>query len=72
MQLEALEAEILNLPTAQRSQLLDRLITSLDVDEEIEQSWIREAARRAEEINTGKVLSVPGDQVIERLMKSFA
>jgi putative addiction module component (TIGR02574 family) len=72
MELEALEAEIMNLPTAQRSQLLDRLITSLDDDAMVEQKWIQEAARRAEEISSGKVLPVPGEQVTQRLLKSLA
>ena len=39
MPLDALEAEVLNLPPLQRSHLLDRLITSLETDPEIQEAW---------------------------------
>ena len=39
MPLDALEAQVLNLPQLQRSQLLDRLITSLETDPEIQSNW---------------------------------
>ncbi|MFT3928641.1 MAG: hypothetical protein QM778_39295 [Myxococcales bacterium] len=47
-ELELLEAQALGLPKPQRVHLLDKLIASLDVDDEIEAAWTpkRIAARR--------------------------
>jgi putative addiction module component (TIGR02574 family) len=65
--LDVLEAEVLQLSVLQRSHLLDRLITSLDVDQEIQQAWAIEAERRDADIDTGKVKLVSGQAVVERL-----
>ena len=65
--LEALEAEVLNLPAADRSRLLDRLIASLDADQAIEEAWKLEARRRDEEIESGAVQEIPGDVVLAKL-----
>lgn len=37
---EALEAEALRLPAAERARLIERLITSLDVDPDVEEAWL--------------------------------
>ena len=65
--LDVLEAEVLQLSVLQRSHLLDRLITSLDVDSEIQQAWSIEAERRDADIEAGKVELVSGQAVVERL-----
>ncbi len=65
--LETLEAEVLKLPTVARSHLLDRLIASLGADAEIEEAWALEAERRDAEVDGGKVKTVPGAELIERL-----
>jgi hypothetical protein len=44
--LEVLEAEVLQLASADRSHLLERLIASLDANLEVEEAWEREADRR--------------------------
>lgn len=44
--LEALEAQALKLPPADRTHLLERLIASLDADPEVEAAWEQEADRR--------------------------
>lgn len=44
--LEALEAQALKLPPAERTHLLERLIASLDADPEVEAAWEQEADRR--------------------------
>ena len=67
MPIDALEAEVLRLSSAERSRLLDRLIASLDADPAVEESWMREAARRDEEIESGAVQPVPGDIALSRL-----
>lgn len=65
--LDVLEAEVLQLSVLQRSHLLDRLITSLDADSEIQQAWFNEAERRDADIDAGKVGLVSGQAVVERL-----
>lgn len=67
MPLDALEAEVLNLPAIERSHLLDRLVASLEADPEIQEAWALEAERRDVEIEEGKVKLVPGEEVLARL-----
>lgn len=71
MPLDALEAEVLNLPALQRSQLLDRLISSLETDPEIQQAWALVAERRDAEIEEGKVTLPSGEAVVARLRKQL-
>ena len=65
--LDVLEAEVLGLSALQRSHLLDRLISSLDVDPEIQQAWATEAERRDADIDAGNAALVSGEAVIARL-----
>ena len=65
--LEALEAELLNLPSTDRSRLLDKLIASLDADRAVEEAWMQEARRRDDEIEPGAVQAIPGEVVLAKL-----
>ena len=65
--IEALEAEVLNLPSTDRSRLLDKLIASLDSDRAVEEAWMQEAKRRDDEIDSGAVEAVPIDVVLVKL-----
>ena len=65
--LEVLEAEVLKLPSADRSHLLERLIASLDSDPEVEHAWEQETDRREAELASGAVPAVPGHEAIARL-----
>ena len=65
--IEVLEAEVLGLPVAERSRLLERLIASLDADPEIQKAWVQEAERRDAEVDSGAVSLVPGEQALSRL-----
>lgn len=64
---EVLEIEVLNLPPAERSRLLDRLLASLDPDPEWEEAWAKEVDRREAEIAAGKATWLPGQDVVARL-----
>lgn len=64
---EVLEIEVLNLPPAERSRLLDRLLASLDQDPVWEESWAQEIDRREAEIAAGRATWLPGDDVVARL-----
>jgi hypothetical protein len=65
--LEVLETEVLQLPSVERSHLLERLIASLDSNPEVEKAWEREADRREAELESGSVLVVSGQEAIARL-----
>jgi len=69
--LEALQEEVLHLPPADRARLLDRLITSLDVDAEAEAAWDSLAEERELELMSGTAEAAPIDAAIARLETRF-
>ncbi|MCH4811857.1 addiction module protein [Vreelandella neptunia] len=68
MNLQSIEDEALHLPKEQRAQLIQRLVLSLESpsDEELRSDWVLEARRRAEELDSGAVQAVPGDEVMKK------
>ena len=69
--LEALQAEVLRLSPADRANLLDRLIASLDVDAGVEAAWDKLADEREQALATGAVKAVPLEEAIARLEARF-
>ncbi len=65
--MDDLEAELLKLPVADRSRLLDCLMASLVVDDETSEAWLNEAVRRDAEVTSGAVAMVPGDVALARI-----
>ena len=65
MKAETIRREALLLPVQERAELAEQLLSSLDdlSEAEIEQLWLREAARRAEELDRGVAKCVPTDAV---------
>lgn len=59
----------LSLPSDARALLADRLVESLDPlsDEDVRDSWVAEAQRRLNEIRSGKVKTVPAEEVLARV-----
>ena len=53
--IEQREAAILNLPAADRSRIAERLLTSLEEDDEIMAAWVEEAERRADAFERGEI-----------------
>jgi putative addiction module component (TIGR02574 family) len=68
---EALEAEALQLPAAERARLVERLIASLDVDPEVEDAWASEVDRRHAEIESGVVSLISGPEALATLKSEF-
>ena len=64
--LKELEREVLTLPTADRAALAERLISSLDEFDEVEneQLWVAEAGRRYQAYKDGKILSRSADEAL--------
>ncbi|MDR2208505.1 MAG: addiction module protein [Azoarcus sp.] len=69
--LEALQEEVLHLPPADRARLLDRLITSLDVDAETEAAWDSLAEERERGLMSGTEEAVSIEVAIARLETRF-
>lgn len=72
--LEQLFREALELTPAQRAELADFLVESLESTppDEVQRLWIREANERLAEIRAGAVQTIPGEEVLaeaRRLIK---
>jgi len=65
--LEALEAQVLKLPTSDRVRLLDRVVASLDADAARDARWDAVAAQRDAEAERDPSLLLPLDDVLARL-----
>lgn len=68
MNLQKIEIEALHLPREERAQLIQRLVLSLESpsEEELRSDWLLEARRRAEELDSGSVQAVSGEEVIRK------
>lgn len=69
--LETLHAEVLRLSTAERAQLLDRLIASLDADAQADAAWDALADEREQALASGEAKAAPLEAVIARLEARF-
>jgi putative addiction module component (TIGR02574 family) len=64
----------LALSTQDRGLVIDRLIASLDeglAEEGVEEAWAAEIKLRIEDIQSGKVKMIPGEDVLRELAKEF-
>ena len=70
---ENLVREALLLPSDMRTALVDKLLESLNIptQKEVDRLWAEEAERRIKEVSSGKVDTVPGDQVFGEIRKRF-
>jgi len=65
-------SEIESLPIDQKTQIVDKILNSLNPGrKEIDELWSREAERRVEEIKLGKVKTIPGEQVLKEVQQRF-
>ena len=59
-----------SLPIDIKTQLIDKLLNSLHPSQkEIDELWAKEAEKRVNEIQTGKVKTVPGEEVFREIRK---
>lgn len=65
--LEALESQVLRLPTADRVRLLDRVVASLDADAARDAAWDKVASERELQAQADPTQLVPMDDVLHRL-----
>ncbi|MBP7582591.1 MAG: addiction module protein [Spirochaetes bacterium] len=64
--MEKIEAEALQLDVVERARLAERLLSSLEDDSGIEEAWAAEVERRIAEIESGKTIPVPVEDVITK------
>jgi len=69
MSVKEIVSEALALPAATRAYLAEKLLQSLDYEEDfvVSAEWLDEARRRALEINDGIVQTIPAEQVFAEL-----
>ena len=73
-QVSELLQKALTLSAQERSLIIDRLIESLDegpVEEGVKEAWAAEIEHRLEDIRSGRVEMIPGEQVLGELAKEF-
>ncbi len=66
---DQLAEEAMQLPPASRALLAERMVESLDAGDrdEVERAWATEAVRRRDEVRSGRVQSIPGEQVVAEI-----
>ena len=65
--LEDIEAAALQLPLTERARLAERLLVSLEEDDEILAAWVDEAERRGDAFERGEMEAIDFDESIARL-----
>ena len=64
--LDQLAEQAMQLPASSRALLAERMVESLDAGErdEVERAWVAEALRRRDEVRSGRVQPIAGEQVL--------
>jgi putative addiction module component (TIGR02574 family) len=71
LSVEQLAEEAMNLSPASRAELAERIVTSLDFsDDATRQLWAAEAIRRRDEVRSGRVKPIPGEDVIAEVRRA--
>jgi len=63
---EDLAAQALGLPPEDRAKLVERLLESFEPRSPAQTAWLRLAEARREQVRTGSVAMVPGDEALAR------
>ena len=73
MKVEEIAEEALALPSEARALLADRLVESLDPAEDghLQQLWAAEAQRRLQELRSGSVRAIPGEEAVANLRRKY-
>ena len=71
--LEQVAEQAMTLPSESRAQLADLLVSSLDGEElgRIEQLWLAEARRRRDEVRSGTVKTISGEEALRKVRESL-
>jgi hypothetical protein len=71
LSIEQLIQEALSLPSASRALLADKLVESLefDIDETIQTDWTTKAKKRRDEVRSGTVQPIPGEEALAQVRR---
>src|SRR4030042_7077829 len=62
-----------SLPVNIKTKLVEKILNSLHPSQrEIDALWAKEAEKRVKEIKTGKVKTIPGEEVFREIKKNFS
>ncbi len=65
-------SEAMSLPVEVRTLLVNKLLESLNPpNKEIDELWAKEAEKRVEDIRTGKVKTIPGEEVFKKIREKI-
>ena len=69
--LDQITEEAMKLPADSKALLADKLVESLESEDldEIQRLWSAEAIRRRDEIRSGQVRPIPGEEVLEEVRR---
>ena len=70
--LDTLFTEAMALTDDARQQLVERLIPTIQSESSLEAEQAQEVQRRMEEVRSGRVKTIPGDQVFREIEESLA
>ena len=70
---EQLAEQAMSLPSESRARLADLLVESLEGEDlgETQELWITEAKRRRDEVRTGTVKTISGDEALREVRDSL-
>jgi len=70
---DRLAEQAMKLPGESRARLADLLVESLDAEElgQIDRLWVAEAKRRRDEVRSGHVKTIPGDEARRRVRSAI-
>ena len=71
LSVEQIACEALQLSVSSRVELAEMLVESLDFPEDgdVQQAWKTEAIRRRDDVRSGKVQTIPGEQVLAEIRR---
>lgn len=65
--IKELEAAMLKLPVEERVRLLESLLASLEPDPAIQEAWLELARQRRDDVRSGNVTMIQGDEALARV-----
>ena len=69
MTIDQITTEAMQLPVSSRAELAEKLVESLDFteDDATQKAWAAEAIRRRDDVRSGRVQTIPGEQVMAEI-----
>lgn len=73
METKKIIEEVISLPVEERALIADSILRSLNpVESEIDKMWIKIAKDRLNDLKSGKIKAVPGDEVFNKIWKRYS